>query len=230
MCRDTILIKRKVTGAILHSRDEFTYKVPCGKCPICVKAKVNSWLFRLDQELKRSVNPLFVTLTYNEETVPHGNDCLTLCKKDLQNFFKRLRKSYEKTNPNAPKIKYYACGEYGSKTKRPHYHIILFNLQNSDLVHKAWGNGFTMSAPLRDGGTTYVLKYMHKVRQKKTLGRRVNFLLCQNEWEKIILHLQLGGTTSIIWKTLSPLLLVGIKCLYPNTIKRNYIMMTNVRK
>ena len=145
-------------------------QVPCGKCPECVKAKYYSWLFRLDKELERSDNPLFVTLTLENKNITWTNQGnKTLCKRDLQLFFKRLRKLHEKTYPTySKKIKYYAVGEYGSRTKRPHYHIILFNVLDPNMVHVAWGQGHTMSVPLQNGGTNYVLKYLQKPPQKKS--------------------------------------------------------------
>lgn len=85
---------------------------------------------------------------------------MTLDKKDLQKYFKRLRKLEKK------KIKYYACGEYGGKRKRPHYHIILFNT-NAENIVKAWtlenkpiGNVFL--GDVRGESVTYVLDYMSK--------------------------------------------------------------------
>lgn len=66
---------------------------------------------------------------------------MTLRKRDLQLYFKRLRKLHEqrygyyqsRLNP----IKYYAVGEYGGETFRPHYHACIFNAHKDDLV-KAW--------------------------------------------------------------------------------------------
>lgn len=112
--------------------------VPCGRCAACLTNKRSEWVIRMKEELKISVGAAFITLTYNEKNVPHTDDgLLTLDKKDLQNFFKRLRK-------NDPiKIKYYAVGEYGSNFERPHYHAICFNV-GSDInlfrnkVEKAW--------------------------------------------------------------------------------------------
>lgn len=71
----------------------------------------------------------FVTLTYSDENVPFdsvGNQ--TLVKRDAQLWLKRLRKTFYPR-----RIRYYLCGEYGSKTLRPHYHCILFGLDPSEL-------------------------------------------------------------------------------------------------
>ena len=147
MCVKPIILKNQVDK--LTGVNKYTQPVPCGQCPECKKAKVNSWLFRIGYELQRSENPLFITLTYrNDELTYTNSEQPTLVKRDLQLFFKRLRKKYEKIYPNAKKIKYYAVGEYGSRTKRPHYHIIMFNLLDSSMVSDTWGLGFTLSLPL----------------------------------------------------------------------------------
>lgn len=58
----------------------------------------------------------FLTLTYADEFLPmHGQ----LVKRDLQLFFKRLRKL---TGP----FRYVASGEYGELRRRPHFHVALF--------------------------------------------------------------------------------------------------------
>jgi len=109
--------------------------VPCGKCPVCDSNRREEWSIRLLEEYKVSKGAIFVTLTYNEENVPYGlNDVQTLVKTDFQNFIKRIRK---KSNG---KIRYYAIGEYGTKTYRPHYHAIIFNSDciNSLLIENAW--------------------------------------------------------------------------------------------
>lgn len=75
----------------------------------------------------------FITLTYDNLHVPvTSNGFLTLDKTALPSFIKRLRK-YEKE-----KVKYYACGEYGGRTDRPHYHAIVFNVSNPLNYQKAW--------------------------------------------------------------------------------------------
>lgn len=51
--------------------------------------------------------------------------------KDIQNFMKRLRKQLSKIDKNE-KVRYYIVGEYGTKSLRPHFHILLFT--NSDSI------------------------------------------------------------------------------------------------
>lgn len=106
---------------------------PCGKCATCSARRASAWSFRLMQEAKNASSALFVTLTYNTEHVPISkNRFMTLNKRDLQLFFKKLRKRSGSKN-----IKYYAVGEYGGNTKRPHYHVILFNAKYEDIEY-AW--------------------------------------------------------------------------------------------
>ena len=66
-----------------------------------------------------------LNLTYDDAHLPeHGQ----LWKDELQRFFKRLRKG-------GYKFRYVASGEYGEKTRRPHFHIALFGMDfNSDRV------------------------------------------------------------------------------------------------
>ncbi len=105
---------------------------PCGKCPACVRRRVSGWAFRLNKQSEQSNSAHFVTLTYNDEHIKKTkNGFETLVKKDVQDFFKRLRKLTKQ------KISYYAVGEYGDTGERPHYHIILFNA-NPKIVENAW--------------------------------------------------------------------------------------------
>lgn len=68
----------------------------------------------------------FVTLTYSDERLNYAlNGLPTLVPLHLQLFFKRLRKASE--NSNRGPLRYYAVGEYGDESWRPHYHVALFN-------------------------------------------------------------------------------------------------------
>ena len=111
------------------------YLVPCGQCLMCKKAKAGEWSNRLVCEAKYHKEISFLTLTYDQEHVPRsfdsqGRQHLTLKKTDLQLFIKNLRRHLEYRH--MPKIRFYAVGEYGSKTYRPHYHAIIFGYFPSD--------------------------------------------------------------------------------------------------
>jgi len=112
----------------------------------------------------------FATLTYADEFVPPGG---SLLKRDLQLFFKRLR--FQK----GVGIRYYACGEYGELTKRPHYHAIIFNFDFRDkVVHsengrgdryyvsrdlgELWPFGHTMLGDVTFDSCAYVARYVMK--------------------------------------------------------------------
>lgn len=85
-------------------------------------------------ELSTNDSASFLTLTYNDEHLPLDYG---LHKEDLQKFFKRLRINLKREyHEYAPKIKYYACGEYGDKTMRPHFHAVVYGLDNFDDKHR----------------------------------------------------------------------------------------------
>jgi hypothetical protein len=120
--------------------------VPCGKCLVCQQNRASEWAARLVHELQYHEQACFITLTYDEVHVPKlENDLMTLRKKDYQDFFKRLRKNLD------VKIKYFLCGEYGSKFHRPHYHAIVFGWSPaySDII-KSVSPGYSSSKLLED--------------------------------------------------------------------------------
>jgi hypothetical protein len=99
------------------------FAVPCGRCVLCREKKASEWSFRALCENQSSISqPLFVTLTYDEKHKPSRG----VEKKALQNFMKRLRRNLDKKGIEH-NIRYFACAEYGKKSKRPHYHLILWN-------------------------------------------------------------------------------------------------------
>lgn len=136
--------------------------VPCGKCVPCGTRRISGWSKRLIEEDKVSSISWFVTLTYDNDHVPMTkNKFMTLRKSDVQGFIKRLR-YYSK----GKKIKYYAAGEYGSDTMRPHYHLILFNAE-PDEIDRAWcENGQTIGnvyyGNVQEASVGYTLKYISK--------------------------------------------------------------------
>jgi len=135
--------------------------VPCGKCLACTKRRASQWSFRLNEEAKISSSACFITLTYENAPVSE-NGFRTLNKRDFQLFLKRLRKKCP-TN----KLKYYACGEYGTRTFRPHYHAIIFNLpksliQDPQKIVDTWTHGHIHLANNNQSTINYVVGYMTK--------------------------------------------------------------------
>lgn len=134
--------------------------VPCNKCVACLQRRRSHWFVRLREEYRVASSAYFFTLTYSDDKVPYAGDYQTLVKRDFQLFFKRLRKRYATAG-----IKYYACGEYGSITNRPHFHAIVFNLPDSidscyATVLSSWGLGMVHVGQCSDASIRYVTKYM----------------------------------------------------------------------
>lgn len=165
----------------------YMMKIPCGKCIGCRLDYTRSWADRLMLELSTTPGQkaCFVTLTYSPENVPYCFDeendpdhvspvSMTLDKRDFQLFMKRLRFSF-----SDQKIRFLGCGEYGSSTLRPHYHLILFGLSvddfsdlrllkmnnlnqplyTSDRLRYIWSNGHVSIAPVSYNTCAYVARY-----------------------------------------------------------------------
>lgn len=148
----------KVEKELYYNQKDRFVPVPCGKCPQCLKRRVASWSFRLEMGSLLWNKQYFLTLTYDNENVPiSANGFLTLFPKHLTDFFKRLRK-------NAGKLRYYLCGEYGTTTKRPHYHVILF--ANSSLfasdIEKQWIYGSVYYGKVEPASIRYTVQYYDK--------------------------------------------------------------------
>lgn len=98
--------------------------VPCGRCMPCRLNRKREWGVRCLHESQMHDASSFLTLTFDDEHCPQQ-----ISKRDLQLFMKRLRKSL---SPH--KVRYYACGEYGDYSNRPHYHVSLFGYDFPDKV------------------------------------------------------------------------------------------------
>lgn len=119
--------------------------VPCGKCVACLVNERALWSWRLAQEAKAASMARFLTLTYDdlhlpmvskivdkwvgEDHIVETRNNMTLVKQHLKSYMKRVRKEQ-------PLIRYFAVGEYGTHTKRPHYHAIVFNTHEDILIDK----------------------------------------------------------------------------------------------
>jgi hypothetical protein len=145
-------------------------QVPCRRCMDCRLEYSRQWAVRCIHEAQLHDENCFITLTYDNSNLPDNG---TLVKKDLQNFYKRLRKKL------APKkIRHYSCGEYGDESNRPHYHAVIFghtftdgviarksstgDLYYSDELIKIWGKGLATYGNVTFESAAYVARYATK--------------------------------------------------------------------
>lgn len=137
--------------------------LPCGRCFPCRVNKSREWQHRIMLENTQHARSCFVTLTYIPMYLPKGGN---LDASDLRNFFKRLRQRIRPT-----KIRYFACGEYGNKNWRPHYHIALFGIgkESVDAIRKAWTHpedgeliGKIDVGEINKNSARYIAKYVVK--------------------------------------------------------------------
>lgn len=146
-------------------------KLPCGQCADCRLERSRQWAIRCLHEAKTHKTSCFITLTYDDEHLPeHAN----LQYRDFQLFLKRLRRA------RAPKkIRFYACGEYGETTERPHYHACIFGtnfpdktyhcktpqgetLWKSNELNKLWPHGHSLIGSVTFESAAYVARYIMK--------------------------------------------------------------------
>lgn len=149
--------------------------VPCGSCIGCRIDRSREWAIRCVHEAQLHPTSCFITLTYDDEHLPPGK---TLVKEDLQKFLKRLRK-------NVGQFRYFACGEYGDTTHRPHYHAVIFGLDftspdpqlnrkkhstnsrgdiiyTSPVLTKEWGLGHCSIGSFNYATAAYTARYVMK--------------------------------------------------------------------
>ncbi|QCQ84586.1 replication initiator protein [Blackfly microvirus SF02] len=143
-------------------------RVPCGTCIGCLMARRRQWAVRCMHEKRMHSASAFVTLTYAD--LPADG---SLRKEDLQLFMKRLRAR----RPTG--LRFFACGEYGETTLRPHYHLLLFNTDFPDQrfyksspageplyvsaeLSDLWPAGSNAVGALTFGSAAYVAGYVTK--------------------------------------------------------------------
>lgn len=173
--------------------------VPCGKCGACLQARRNDWAIRLKEEQRVSLNAWFVTLTYEESQLPISDTGFpTLQKKDLQDFLKRLRRKIDRMSIDVfnyematdfvdhehrkmqhKGVRYYGIGEYGTKYKRPHYHVILYNVPEVTMqsIHSIWKKGHVHVGEVGIRSIMYCLSYhiTRNPKYSKELDRQPEF-------------------------------------------------------
>lgn len=146
-----------VENKVYHHQEDRFIPVPCGQCPECTKRRAHSWAFRLEKEAQNYIHRYFLTLTYDNLHLPlTPKGYATLRKSDVQKFLKRIRKKTKE-------LKYYYVGEYGTRRKRPHYHMILFsNERINDLIIDEWFHGNVHFGKAEEGSIYYTIQYYDK--------------------------------------------------------------------
>ncbi|GMO63816.1 MAG: hypothetical protein Ta2A_11230 [Treponemataceae bacterium] len=148
-------------------------ELPCTKCILCRRAHALEWSNRVLHETygRHLSTQSYVTLTYAPAYQPRTSQGLpTLCKTDFQDFIRELRRDVSKGT-----LHYYACGEYGTQTHRPHFHAILIGVEYpitdfSGLVPRnppsqltrAWTKGFITCKRVHNNNIGYVCQYTAK--------------------------------------------------------------------
>lgn len=200
--KDTIVFYKSDPRKPYRSDSVRAVLLPCGKCDGCLESRTKAWALRCYHEAQMHEVPngrgnCFVTLTFDDEHLdPHGS----LQKSDFQNFMKRLRERIaplcyagaevtkvfkngkfrirvnKKYTPWG--VRYFHCGEYGSKNQRPHHHACLFNfdfpdkkllrvrngvkLYRSSLLEQLWPFGFSTCGSVTWESAAYVARYVVK--------------------------------------------------------------------
>ena len=185
------------------------YKVPCNSCDECLLQRAKRKAAQLmieDYDRKDPEGSWFITLTYDdnhmpynevwkdgklisvEESLPPKNPYIYDFKKDRSKCIKPFidNLSYHaKTEYGDEKIMWFYCGEYGSQTMRPHFHMICFGLhipitelkfyQQRDGYTlyewtkgaEIWKNGFVTVGNFTPETAAYVAGYVLKKQSTK---------------------------------------------------------------
>lgn len=147
--------------------------IGCRTCITCRAEEARQWTIRLLHEAQQHDKSCMITLTYDQAHEPANR---SLRYQDLQKFWKRLRKANYK-------FKYFAVGEYGDKSQRPHYHACVYGeafdqgriLTREEPLHWThpelqfiWGMGQVDVTALTPASAAYVCSYvMKKLREKQ---------------------------------------------------------------
>jgi hypothetical protein len=133
----------------------------CGTCDFCRAARRRVWTNRIILESLKHDRNTFLTLTYDEEHYPSDGSLNPL---HLRYFWDSLRKKV-----GYGSFRYFAVGEYGEETFRPHYHAAVFGLgpECSDVFLEAWSKGHIMAADLTYQSAFYIAGYVTKKMNSK---------------------------------------------------------------
>jgi len=161
--------KRSIVFSIREGFSDMPVILPCGQCIGCRLERSRQWAVRCVHEANMYYHNCFLTLTYSDKFLPKDR---SLDYDAPVLFMKRLRKKFSKA-------RFYMCGEYGEKYKRPHFHACLFGVGFSDAVpwskspsgellyrsptlEALWPHGFSSFGSVTFESAAYVARYVMK--------------------------------------------------------------------
>lgn len=139
----------------------------CGQCIPCRVNKRREWTHRIILEASLQEDNAFLSVDYSEENLP---DDLSVSPREISLFIKRLRKG-------GLRFRYFAVGEYGDHSFRPHYHLALFGIPTClrgttrqattccavcESIKRAWGLGRIVLGTLTPQSAAYIAGYVTK--------------------------------------------------------------------
>lgn len=154
------------------------FEFECRKCLPCRLKIGREKAIRALHETQMHKDNIFLTLTYRPENLSSDR----LCYPEFQDFMKRLLEHVNRNiicAENRIHIPFMVTGEYGDKTKRPHWHVLLFNyrpddakllrisdrgdrIYRSETIEQLWKNGFTEFGEITIDSASYVGRYAAK--------------------------------------------------------------------
>lgn len=166
------ILKAELIGHRILDRKNHVWQIsdivelPCGHCELCQKSRSRDWIIRIEKALEAFKNnhkvtySYFVTWTYEDQFLPLSptSGMPTLDKQTFRHMFNTIKNTEELT---AEDFQYYAVGEYGDLSCRPHYHGIVFTSKSIDWQHY-WTYGNIQVGDVQPESIGYVTRYVDK--------------------------------------------------------------------
>lgn len=169
MCNKALVNVRSVS-----SRGVKVAAVPCNKCAECRAVNRDSWAFRVRVEfaplVKKGWRIGFITLTYNDESLPHipkeffkdkahFRPIMCFSRDHIKRYLKDIHNSlYTRYGlKDEDKLRFLICSEFGEHTQRSHYHALFCypsvvpDEVMFELAGGCWPHGFHFPKKINGG-------------------------------------------------------------------------------
>lgn len=171
----------------------------CGACPECLSKRASRFMLRDVYEARDHLDNCMLTLTYDNYLRDAKGNIIgeqladrRVDVRDVQLFIKRLR-AYAWRHHRS-RFKYRVSAEYGKRTHRPHYHVLIFGftfpdcvyykkskrgsvIYSSSILNRLWRNGICTVDAKRI--TPAIAKYCSKYTMKDA-GAEDTFSICSH--------------------------------------------------